>query len=179
MADWAKALADHKVYAGSFDPSFWRTYLTENPDVLHHILADLHQVAGKNVSSPTLDDLWELVAPKFSDKSFPEAFHDALGGRSVRQIASRVSLHHWTVVRYLNGERPVVSIQDPQGSMRRLELFAKALGVQPAYFAEWRRLWIMSLIDSALEIQPNVSVGIYRKLAGPEARSHARAGRNS
>lgn len=181
MSDWEKALAESKVYAGSFDPTFWRTYLIEHPEVLHHILADLHQVAGVDKGRPpNLDDLWELVAPTFSDQPFPQAFQNARGARSVRQIAGAVHLHHEQVRRYLDGRLPIIKVHDSIGSMRRLELFAKALGVRPAYFMEWRRLWIMSVIDSALESRPNVSVSIYRKFSGQEARSqsaHAREGR--
>lgn len=166
MADWETALADNKIFTSSFDPAFWREYLKERPDVLHHILADLYQISGpKNGRSANLDDLWDLVAPKFSDKPFAQAFADASRGRSVRQVAIVVGLSHPQIFRYLSGERSIVKVHDTEGSMRRLELFAKALSVQPAYFSEWRRLWIMSMIDSVLSDKPNVSVGIYRKFS--------------
>lgn len=173
---WEEALDAHKIYEGSFDPIFWRQYLAEHPEVLHHILADLHQVAGAKGRPANLDDIWELVAPKYSERPFPEAFLEVKGGRSIRQIAMSVGLHHQTVLRYLSGALPVVSRHDVAGSMRRLELFAKALGVKPSYFAEWRRLWVMSVIDVALEQRPNLSVAIYRRFSGQETRSATRGG---
>lgn len=171
MSDWETALRDHHLYAGSFEPAFWSTYLREHPEVLHHILADLHTVAGINKGRPAdLDDLWELVAPRYSEKAFSEAFTEAMNGRSLRQIAASISLSHTSISRYLSGAREVINPQQPIESMRRLELIAKGLGVQPAYFIEWRRLWVMSVIDSALELHPNVSISIYQKFSGKRSK---------
>lgn len=167
MSGWAEVIAEHELVARSGDQEFWRKYLTENPDVLHQLLADLFQVTrGATTTPPTLDDLWGLVAPRFTNEPFGVAVKELLAGRSVRWLANEVHIHNAPLVRLLNGERDVVSVRDPKGSMARIEAIARALQVHPSYFAEWRRLWVMTLLDYAFEEHPHLSIGVYRKFAG-------------
>lgn len=169
---WQDALTSHALVANSFSPSFWSEFLAENPDVLHRILGDLYQIASKELrENPTLDDLWALVAPSYSLQPFPQAFMAAAGKRSIRQIAGQLGIHHSILARYINEDVPIVRATDPVGSLARLEAIALTLKVHPAYFAEWRRLWVLAVIDSAMESQPNLSVGIYRKFSGQERRA--------
>lgn len=170
MTEWRDALTQHALLANSFSPQFWSEFLTANPDVLHRILGDLYLIAAEHRPNPTLDDLWDLVAPAYSTDPFPQAFMRAAGKRSIRQVAAQIGVHHSILTRYVNGEQDIVRITDPVGSLGRLEAIAQALRIHPAYFAEWRRLWVMSVIDSALASQPNLSVGIYRKFSGQERR---------
>lgn len=175
MAGWQRVLEDHPLGSQSADPTFWERYLDEHPDVLHRLLADVYQAAYGVDRPPTLDELWDLVAtPEFSVKPFGEALLDALAGRSVRSLAVQIGIHQTLLTRYMTGERDIVSVRDPIGSMRRIELVAKALRVHPAYFAEWRRLWLMSLLDSAFVAQPALSIGVWKRFSG---FSGARVGR--
>lgn len=170
MAGWQRVLEDHPHGAHSSDPAFWEQYLDEHPDVLHRLLADVYQATYGVEKPPTLDELWDLVAtPEFSVKPFGEAVVDALGGRSVRSLALQVGIHQTLLTRYMTGERDIVATRgvDPVGeSMRRLEVVAKALRVHPAYFSEWRRLWLMSLLDAAFTRQPSLSVGVWKRFSG-------------
>ena len=167
MSGWDRVLQEHELVAQTSDPGFWRTYLSQNPDVLHQLLGDLYQATHQASSKPpTLEDLWDLVAPRFTNEPFGEAVKGLLAGRSVRWLAGEIHLHHVPLSRVLNGERDVVSIRDPKGSMARIEVIARALNVHPSYFAEWRRLWVMTLLDEAFEELPHLSVGVYRKFAG-------------
>lgn len=173
MSEWQKLLASNPVAQRSDDPDFWETYLAEHPDVLHRLLADVYQATYGSAKPPTLDDLWAIMAtPRFTTEEFGNAVIDLLADRSVRWLASQVGIAHQQLSRYLSGQRPIVSIHDTRGSMRRIESVAKALKVHPSYFVEWRRLWIMSLLDSAFTAQPGLSVGIFRRYSGFEnARS--------
>jgi hypothetical protein len=165
--NWQRLLDRQPHGQESEDPDFWETYLSENPDVLHRLLADIYQATYGSEKPPTLDDLWELLAtPRFSTEDFGRAVLDLLGDRSIRWLAQQVGVSHPQLSRYLNGSRPIVSIHDHQGSMRRIESVAKALRVHPSYFVEWRRLWVMSLIDSAFSAQPALSVGVFRRYSG-------------
>lgn len=167
MSGWEKVLTEHTLVQQTSEPEFWRTHLTENPDVLHRLLADLYQATHQASSRPpTLEDLWDLVAPRFTNEPFGEAVKRLLDGRSVRWLAREIHIHPVPLSRVLNGERDVVSIRDPKGSMSRIEVIARALNVHPSYFAEWRRLWVMSLLDEAFAELPHLSVGVYRKFAG-------------
>jgi hypothetical protein len=167
MAGWQRLLEDHPLGRHSADPEFWEHYLDEHPDVLHRLLADVFQATHGVDRPPTLDDLWDLVStPEFSVKPFGDALHDALSGRSVRSLAVQIGIHQTLLTRYMTGERDIVSVRDPIGSMRRLELIAKALRMHPAYFAEWRRLWLMSLLDAAFTAQPALSIGVWKRFSG-------------
>lgn len=165
MSGWDTVLQEHSLMPKSSDPDFWRSFLTENPDVLHRLLADLYQATHQATDRPpTLEDLWNLVAPRFTNEPFGPAVKELLGKRSIRWLAREIHIHQVQLTRLLNTD--VVSIRDPQGSMARIEAVARALKVHPSYFAEWRRMWVMTLIDQAFTEHPNLSVGVYRKYAG-------------
>lgn len=168
-------LAEAHPLAGQSDsPDFWETYLAENPDVLHRLLADVYQATFGVDKPPTLDALWDLMtgAKRFSSEPFSTAAYELLGKRSARWLALQAGVTHPTVMRYLNGERSPVNISDIPGSMARIESFAKPLKVHPAYFSEWRRLWIMQLLDAAFSQNPNLSVGVWKRFSSFEnARS--------
>lgn len=170
---WQKVLETHALSPKSEDPAFWDRYLAENPDILHRLLADVHTATYGTERPPTLDDLWELVAaPQFAMEPFGQAVRSVLAGRghSIRWLAQQVGLHQSILNRHLTGENPIVSIRDPKGSMQRIELVANALRLHPSYFMEWRRLWIMSLLDSAFTDQPHLSVEVFRRYAGLQER---------
>lgn len=180
MTEWQRLLSSDPVAQRSDDPDFWETYLAEHPDVLHRLLADVYQATYGSEKPPTLDDLWALMAaPRFTTETFGNAVVDLLGARSVRWLAGQVGIAHQQLARYLSGQRPIVSIHDAKGSMRRIESVAAALKVHPSYFVEWRRLWIMSLLDSAFTAQPSLSVGIFRRYSGFEERGNGRSERNA
>lgn len=169
MTDWQKLLDGHRSGTESTEPEFWEQYLTENPDVLNRLLADVYQATYGSEKPPTLDDLWEMMSvPRFSTLTFGDAVCDLLGDRSIRWLAGEVGIVHSQMSRYLNGSRPIVSLHDVRGSMRRIESVAKALRVHPSYFMEWRRLWVMSLIDSAFTAKPSLSIGMFRRFSGFE-----------
>lgn len=171
---WQRLLDAHPHGEESSSPDFWEGYLADNPDVLHRLLADIYTATYGSEKPPTLDDLWEMMAtPRFTTQGFGEAVLDLLGDRSIRWLAQQVGTSHHQLSRYLNGSRPIISIHDHKGSMRRVESIATALHVHPSYFVEWRRLWVMSLIDSAFAAQPSLSVGMFRRFSGFEPKARA------
>jgi len=170
MSDnWQRLLDGHQHGADSETPEFWEQYLADHPDVLHRLLADIYTATYGSEKPPTLDDLWEMMAvPQFSTETFGPAVLDLLGDRSVRWLASQIGTSHVQLSRYLNGSRPIVSVHDHRGSMKRIESIARVLRVHPSFFVEWRRLWMMSLIDSAFSAQPSLSIGMFRRFSGFE-----------
>lgn len=167
MSSWDRIEREHELVHRTVDPAFWREYLEDHPDVLHHLIADLYRATSSAKDRPnSLEDLWGLVAPKFSDKPFTQAIMEVLGDRSLRSVAQQMHIHHTSLMRLVNGERDIVIADRPDYSMTRLEAIARALRVHPSYFVEWRRLWIMSFIDHAIAEQPELSIGLYRKFAG-------------
>lgn len=167
MAGWQELLETHPLGDESSRTEFWEQYLAQHPDVLHRLLADVYQAAYGTERPPTLDDLWDLVAkPEFAVVPFGQAVLDALGTRSVRSLALQVGIHQSLLTRYMSGERDIVSIRDPLDSMSRIEHIARALRVHPSYFEEWRRLWVMSLLDAAFVHQPALSVSVWKRFSG-------------
>jgi len=171
-ADGWKRVLEQRPEEDTTDAAYWSGVLADRPDVLHRLLADVHRSAYGATRPPTLEDLWDLVGePAFSHEPFPVAFREVLGDRSMSQIAMRAGMHRATLLRYVTEERPIVSAQDLDGSMRRLEVVARALVVHPSYFSEWRRLWIMTLIDGAFSGRPELSVSVYRRFSAVVTRN--------
>lgn len=168
---WSSALERHPYGSASIEPDFWETFLAENPQVLHRLLADIYSATYGTEKPPSVHDLWELMSvPQFSTKPFGEAVFEVMGTRSIRWLARQVGMAHEPTRRLLIGARPIVMVNDVPGSMKRLEAFARALSVHPSYFVEWRRLWIMSLIDVAFTSQPSLSIGVFRRYADFDGR---------
>lgn len=175
---WQKVLDSHPAGTGSDRPDFWEDFLAKNPDVLHRLLRDVYTATYGTERPPTLDDLWEVMAaPKFATEDFGPAVLDLLEqrGHSIRWLAGQVGVVHPQLWRMINGQRPIINIHDTKGSMSRLEAVAAALKVHPSYFVEWRRLWIISLIDAAFATQPSLSVGVFRRFAGFEKPGNGRS----
>jgi hypothetical protein len=162
---WQTFLAEHPLGESSASEDFWQQYLADHPDVLYRLLADVYEASYGADAPPTLDDLWDLMSahPRFASVPFGQAVIDALDGRSISWLALQSGIPQPVLSRLINGRRPVIYVKDPRGSMDRLERVARALHVHPSYFAEWRRMWIMFLLDSAFTAKPTLSIGVYRR----------------
>lgn len=168
---WEKAAREHELVPQMPNRDFWVAYLTENQDIMYRLLADLHSASATSKGQdpkrlPTVEELRALVTHSYSSDSFGVALKKALGDRSVRWLAGRLGMHHSKIARLISGENSVVLLNDPVESMKRIESISKELRVHPSYFSEWRRLWVMSLIDGMFESQPNLSIGMWKKFAG-------------
>lgn len=165
---WRDVVENHDLMESSRSSAFWEDYLEQHPDVLHRALADLYQAtAGTREAPDTLEDLWAVITPTFSHEEFGGTVRELLDrhGETLRGLAMRTGYAHQEISRWASGKRPVISVHDVEGSMRRLEVIAKALRVHPSHFSEWRRLWAMSLIDGAFSTNPNLSVAFFRKFS--------------
>ena len=164
---WQGLLQSHPLAKDADSPDFWEEYLADHPDVLNRLLADVYQATYGADKPPTLDALWDIMSSKrFSTEEFGPAVYEVLGDRSVRWLAREVGGSAEQLRRFVTGQRPIVSVHDHRGSMNRIEAVAKALDVHPSYFMEWRRLWVMSLIDSAFASRPDLSIGVFRRYSG-------------
>jgi hypothetical protein len=174
---WQAFMAQHPSAASSATEEFWVDYLGEHPDVLHRLLADVYEATFGADAPPTLDDLWQLMSaqPRYASAPFGQAVVEALGDRSINWLAQQTGVSQPTLSRMVNGIKPVVNIKDVSGSMYRLERIASVLRVHPSYFAEWRRMWIMTLLDSAFTAQPTLSIGVFRRYSGFDRRERTLA----
>jgi hypothetical protein len=167
---WEVVARDHELMARSTDHDFWRQFLTDRPDVMYRLLGDLHQAAavikGEDPTRvPTVEELGKLVSAQYTNEPFGDALKCLLNGRSVRWLAQQLRLHHSQITRIIRGERDIVTLRDPAGSMYQIEAIARVLRVHPSYFVEWRRLWIMALLDDAFAAQPHLSIGVWKRFS--------------
>lgn len=163
---WERELADR--VAASATPAYWQQLFTQDPDVMHDLLADLHKAAN-GTRPPTLDSLWSMLAPRFTNDPLDVAVKALLAekGLSLRWLAKRVGIARPPLQRMLAGE---FGAGRPPEQLARIEAIAEALGVHPSFFCEWRRLWFMQLLDAAFRAHPNLSAALYPKFAGHEVR---------
>lgn len=157
--DWALS---HKGVSSS--AQFWRDYFRENPDALHYLLGEIYRLLRKDGGEKrrrsgdgrgSLEELWNGLTVETSEKPFSESFLEAAAGRSIRSIAPKVPIHFSQLAGMVNGTRRLVDYNDIPKSMRTLESIAAALGRKPAYFLEWRRLYILGAVLEAQESDLN------------------------
>lgn len=168
-AEWgtARSLCPSDEYS----TTDWHAHFTDQPDVLLQMLGDVFRVykseqrkaAGtsnpqggrrRNHIEGSLDELLEIVQPKFSVKPFREALQDLLGDRSLNWLATKANQHPRVFRRKISGQRPL--------SRWDLEVIAKALGVHPAYFLEWRVEVVAKMVTDVLVAHPNRSIGFLK-----------------
>jgi hypothetical protein len=148
----------------------WVAVFQERPDVLHKLLGDLYAItkaqqdetrkSGRRTKhiNGTLDELWDMLTPRYSTEPFEIAIRDVMGTQSVRAFAMKIPMHHRSFRRYMMGERRIVNPLMPEASMEMLESIAKAGNVHPAFFAEWRELAVLAAIQQGLRAQPDLSI---------------------
>lgn len=155
----------------------WVEFFQANPDVFHRLLGEVYIITktrdavGKKSGrrsryiNGNLDELWSLLSPRYATVPFSAAVREIMGRESLRSFASRIPMHHHSLTRLMRGERQVVNNGDPVSSMRLLERIARAGGVHPAFFAEWRTLYVTHAIGAVLQENPNVSISLMGMLA--------------
>lgn len=176
---WRAVLSAHPLAERSKDAQFWDQFLEANPDVLHRLLADIYRATYGADKPPSLEDLWAILeAPEFTGDPFGPAVRELATrrGKSLRWLALQARVDQKHLLRYLSGESRILSAYDIEGSMERIESIARPLRVHPSYFMEWRRLWVMRLMDSAFTAHPDLSVEVFRRFSGFErSPSNARS----
>lgn len=160
--------------AGEYTAPEWRQHYADHPDDLMQILGDIFRVykseerkrngqgnpqGGRRKAQidGSLDELWEIITPKFSDKPIAEAFKDVVGKRSVRAVAMKMGTSHQLLLRKLNGTRPLYR--------EDIEDLAKAVDVHPAYFIEWRVMVVQELVAHVMTTNPNLSIRLLKGLS--------------
>lgn len=167
-ADWSGA----RSHVPWVDDEQWAARLADNPDTLYRIVADSYDVALRDEEARRgeqrsgrrprpdlvpLEVVLDAVFPsRFSMDPFPVALEKVMDGRSQRAFSKEVPCHQTTLSRLLSGEL------EPDLSM--MERVAKAGGVEPWFFLEWRAGFVARTVQRALLSDPNASVNAIRGL---------------
>jgi transcriptional regulator with XRE-family HTH domain len=150
----------------------WIELFDRAPHVMHAILGDIfrevraeaereggHARIGRRPKAidGTLDEMWDMVSPRYSNEPFIVAVKDLVAAApSKRAFAIRARMDHATLLRLMSGRL----LPD----RHRLEQIAKAGKVAPAYFMEWRSMYVAECFISLMTQRPTISVKVYRQL---------------
>ena len=190
VANWDRA-KERFPSTTKLTESDWVDYFDEQPDVMHAILGDIfvitkaHEATVKKSgrrpkhTNGSLDELWNMLTPRYSNEPFGEAVKELIGQQSLRGFAPKIPMHYWSLVRLMRGERKIINPTDIPGSMQTLEMIARAGRVSPFYFYEYRTLYIFSMFDEVFTAKPNFTIGIVKRLTdiqkavnGSDTRTH-------
>jgi hypothetical protein len=175
-ANWERAKEQYPSTT-KLTESDWVAFFDEQPDVMHSILGDIfvitkaHEATVKKSgrrpkhTNGSMDELWKMVTPRYSTEPFGEALKELIGEQSIRGFSKKVPMHYWSLIRLMNGERRIVNPHDIQGSMRTLELIARAGKVSAFYFYEYRTLYIFSMFEEVFTAKPNFTIGLVKRLS--------------
>jgi hypothetical protein len=111
-----------------------------------------------------MDELWDMITPQYAMEPFGTAVVELMNGQSLRQFSTKIPMHHESLSRLINGERNIINVHRPFESMQILERIAIAGKVHPAYFVEWRTLYVLSVMSDMMASRPNVSIGLVRQI---------------
>lgn len=119
--------------------------------------AGIHRMGRRPRRDGSLEDVYNTVFPQaYTMDPFREAMHKLLNGRSRRQFAPKIPMTQTMFNRLLRG--------DFEPDMTMLESIARASKVQPAFFVEWRAMFVSQQIDKVLRARPNVGVRAYQSI---------------
>lgn len=148
----------------------WVQIFHDRPDLLHKLLGDIYAITkaqqgetrksgrrAKHING-SLDELWDMLSPRYSTEPFGSALKELIGTQSLRAFAAKIPMHHQSLIRLMNGERRIVMPQSPAASLATLERIAKVANVHPAYFMEWRELVLLNAFQQALRANPSASI---------------------
>lgn len=177
-ADWDNA----RQWFRTRSENEWVAFFADNPDVQAAILGDIYRevkaqnerLAGKprigrrpKVINGSLDELYGMITPRFAMEPFAASVRVLIDeARGLRALARKASMPHPTLLRMIRGTVPL--------EMWRLEAIARAGGVAPSYFKEWREGHVLTTIADLLESQPHLSVKLSKALVAAQQRSDRR-----
>lgn len=182
-ADWDRARRRYPLIDKAVDADVWVQFFKDNPEDLTKLLGTLYSILRPDTTPRkggprprtrgSWQDIFDLLAPRYSNDPFPDALRELMGRHSLRTYAARIPMHPSVLHRLLTGEK-ALSVQrrgtnggiDPTATMDRLAGIARAGGVAPPYFMEWRTLWVQQAVTAVLQERPNLSVTLMQQLAG-------------
>lgn len=131
-------------------------------EVIRDILRLEQATPGKSGPRPSpeikegMKSIRKMNGDDHSVLRFNEAFAVLAGGLSRTQLARKTGIARTQVHRLLRGEC------DP--SPQEISQVAKAFGKEPAYFLEFRTAFIMAALGAKLEMAPEATIGLFRKV---------------
>lgn len=145
--DWAEAFKDMDLFGRLIK------------DILRIDQNDMHTGPGPRPvldQSRSRDRLRQLMGEDYSYEPFLVAFGVLAGQRSVRHLAAKVGLGKHITHDLLAGRRPP--------DLYALEQIAGGFDKSPSYFMEYRIAYVLEALGSHMELSPETTVDLYKKL---------------
>lgn len=169
MGAWAVTdVVDYAVAVQGLES--WERVLRDQPDVMHSLISDIVKIVqsqgdedriGRRPAPDAVgyDELFELLMPKrFSVDPLPVALRELIGPLTQKQFAIKACTSRPYISQMLAGSRVP--------SMDMMAALARAGGVTPAYFIEWRGARLAQILTSILCTDPQWSASFAKRLAG-------------
>lgn len=175
-ADWENA----RRFFDERTTTDWVALFDSDPSVMHHILGDIFREVRAQAESAagkakigrrpksidgSFAELERAITPRYSHAPFATSLRELIGKESIRSFARRAGLTHPTVVRMSDGTMRL--------ELYRLERLAKAGGVHPAYFAEWREHQVLAAISQVIQARPNLGIKLSKQIRALQAPASA------
>lgn len=169
VSDWEKAKREYPSVGLGIDE--WVSFFDQRPDVLHQILGDIYVVTkfddAKRVGQgrdgrrtmpkdANLEELWGMITPRYSQHPFAEAFKELQGDRSLRAMAFKVGIDHRELSRLIRGQQAL--------TLFVLDQIASKCRVSPAFFLEWRIMYVQKVLGEVMAQRPNLSIGVIKRM---------------
>lgn len=154
----------YEFFPRAKDPD-WNHVLSDL-DTLGEVLRDILRLEqaepGKSGPRPApelrqgMKTLRKWKGDDHSIERFPEAFACLAYGYSLTHLSRKVGISRSQVNRLLKGEC------DP--TPHEMNLVARAFGKEPSYFLEFRSAMILAALGARLELVPEATIGLFRKV---------------
>jgi len=146
----------------------WAALFSADPKILGDLVNDVIKInisekgrPGKRSAQNAEDieaDLKKLTGEDYAIRPFPQAFREAMEGRSLRQVAAASHTDKMILHRILKGTQEPTSEQ--------IELIAAAVKKDPSYFMEYRVLYVCSVIYQMMMTSSEAATIQFNKLKG-------------
>lgn len=144
----------------------WDAAFAADPDMMLELVADVvkimqsqasDRVTGRRPAAQAIgwDELWDTLFPtRFSVEPLPVALRQLVGDGGPTAFARKVPCDQSTITQLVKGSRTA--------SPQMMESLARAGGVTPAYFREWRVWRVSGLVAEALAADPTASAAVIK-----------------
>lgn len=182
LADWDRAKQDYPSWKYGTDE--WIAFFDRRPDVMHQILGDIFVITKADEAKQrgegrdgrrskyingSLDELHAMITPRYATEPFHISVYDLIGKMSLRQFAMKAGMDHRELSKLIRGKQEL--------TMYVMEKIAVAGNVHGAFFMEWRNLFVIHAIQTALVSRPNMSIRAVKTLRGASTHIHGRSER--
>lgn len=147
----------------------WKRVMSDEPDIMISLVQDVLKIlqsqdeterVGRRRSAEVMgyDELWaELFPSRYSTDPLPVALRALIAPLTQGQFSRKVPCNQSTLSWLTTGQR--------NATPEMMESLARAGGVTPAYFVEWRAWRLSALLTDAFVADPTATMKMAKSLS--------------